>query len=45
MVNAAAEGKPLPSGIATDDNREALEACHRDLSDIIKAEGNSVWTW
>ena len=45
MVNAAAEGKPLPPGIATGESREALESCHRDLTKIIKVEGNSVWTW
>ena len=45
MVNAATEKKPLPPGIANKDNRAALQACHRDLTKIIEAEGNSVWTW
>ena len=45
MVNAAAERKPLPPGIASRASREALESCHEDLTKIIKDEGNSVWTW
>ncbi len=44
MVNAAVAGEPLPSGIAVDD-RPALEACHRELTKVVEAEGNSVWTW
>ena len=45
MVNAAVEGKPLPHGIADQANRAELEACHDQLTKIVKAEGNSVWTW
>ena len=45
MVNAAAAREPLPAGIASRENRAVLESCHRDLTEIIKAEGNSVWTW
>ena len=45
MVNAAVEGKPLPHGIADQDTRARLEACHDQLTKIVKAEGNSVWTW
>ena len=45
MVNAAAQGEPLPDGIASEDDRETLESCHRELTGIIEAEGNSVWTW
>ena len=45
MVNAAAEEKPLPPGIANKNNRAALESCHQALIEIIRTEGNSVWTW
>ena len=45
MVNAAAQGEPLPEDIASEDDRETLESCHRELTEIVEAEGNSVWTW
>lgn len=45
IVNAAAQGKPLPHGISSGRTRDALKACHRKLAEIIEAEGNSVWTW
>ena len=45
MVNAATEGKPLPPGIAKEEDRDALEICQEELRKIIRAEGNSVWTW
>lgn len=45
MVNAAARGESLPSGIATGGERKELEECHRQLTEIIDSEGNSVWTW
>ena len=45
MVNAADEGKSLPPGIANNDNRAELEACHERLTEIVVEEGNSVWTW
>ena len=45
IVNAATEMKALPPSIANKHNRAALESCHKDLTEIIKAEGNSVWTW
>ena len=45
MVNAAVEGKPLPPGIADDDNRTELESCQSQLQEIVTEEGNSVWTW
>ena len=44
MVNAAAQGKPLPAGLAHGDDA-ALRACHDQLTAIVKDEGNSVWTW
>ena len=45
MVNAAAEGKPLPPDLVRDGDSAALKACHYQLTRIIKDEGNSVWTW
>ena len=45
IVNAAAQGNPLPPGIAGKGARDALKECHRKLTQIIDAEGNSVWTW
>ena len=46
MVNAAAEEKPLPAHIVRgDDHCAAFESCHKALTEIIKEEGNSVWTW
>ena len=48
MVNAAAGWDPLP-GYLKDSLTEAevdqLEDCHQALTDVIAAEGNSVWTW
>ena len=45
VVNAAAQGKPLPPGTARKETRDALKECHRKLTQIIDSEGNSVWTW
>ena len=45
MVNAAAEGKPLPPDLANGGDSVALKACHDQLARIVKDEGNSVWTW
>ena len=45
MVNAAAEGKPLPPDLGRAKGGAALKTCHKQLVQIIKKEGNSVWTW
>ena len=45
MVNAAKGEKPLPPDIADDDIREELESCQHELNEIVREEGNSVWTW
>ena len=45
MVNAAAQGEPLPDGISSKVDFEVLKQCHQDLINIIEVEGNSVWTW
>ena len=48
LVLSARSDESLPDDIvdglpATD--RAAVEECHREFVDIIKSEGNSVWTW
>jgi len=48
MVDAAADGKGLPSDIADtvpEGGLRALERCHESLKRIIGEEGNSVWAW
>ena len=47
IVNAAASGDPLPLDIAAamGSDKGKVEACHKALTEIIEAEGNSVWTW
>lgn len=45
MVNAAVDRSPLPPGIATEKNRDAIERCHKKLTEVVSKEGNSVWTW
>ena len=47
MVDAAAEGSELPEdiGVVMGNDKEKIEECHRALMDVIRAEGNSVWTW
>ena len=48
LVLAAADKKPLPSGIAEslpEDDRSTIQACHQAFMAIIEEEGNSVWTW
>lgn len=45
MVNAAVNKEPLPPGIATEKNRDAIERCHKELTEVVRKEGNSVWTW
>lgn len=45
MVNAAVDRGPLPHGIATKKNRDAIERCHEELTEVVSKEGNSVWTW
>ena len=47
IVNAAVVGKEMPADIgqAMGDVAEDVLACHKVLVEIIKDEGNSVWTW
>ena len=45
MVNAASEAKPLPPGIAGKGDRAAMQSCHKQLTETVKEEGDSVWTW
>ena len=47
MVNAATQGAALPTdiGLAMGDDRSKIAECHKALTEIIDAEGNSVWTW
>lgn len=45
MVNAAVDKQPLPSRIVNEKYRDALNICHQTLTEIVKKEGNSVWTW
>ena len=48
MVDSAEAGKPLPEFLTNSMNEcatQELRECHRALGDIIREEGNSVWTW
>ena len=48
LVASAQQGNPLPTDIATgvpDADRQAIQNCHSTFIDIIRREGNSVWTW
>ena len=45
MVNAATKGQALPQNSPDGVNREELEACLRQMQEIIEQEGDSVWTW
>ncbi len=45
MVDAAVARSPLPPGIATKENRDAMERCLKELTEVVRKEGNSVWTW
>ena len=47
MVNAAAQGAALPADIgpAMGSDGSKIAECHKALTEIIDAEGNSVWTW
>ena len=45
MVNAATHGHPLPADLNNGEFGGELEACQRQLRDIVSKEGNSVWTW
>ena len=45
IVNAAAGENPLPPDMANNDNQNAMESCHKALTEIVREEGNSVWTW
>lgn len=47
MVDAAAQGVALPADIgpAMRNDRAKIAECHKALTEIIDAEGNSVWTW
>ena len=49
MVDAAANNEPLPADIGcaaeNENDRNMVDACHKSLTEVIKKEGNSVWTW
>ncbi len=45
LVAAAAEGKGLPRALRRACPGPELAECHRQLSEAIEIEGNSVWTW
>ncbi len=48
MVSAAAEGQLLPVFLKdslTEVEVSQLDDCHLALTEVIAAEGNSVWTW
>ena len=45
MVKAAVEEKSLPQGIVPSDQEAELKNCQDELTEVIKEEGNSVWTW
>ena len=47
MVDAAAQGAALPADIgpAMGSDGSKIAECHKALTEIIDAEGNSVWTW
>lgn len=45
---SALEGRELPAHIresAAEKDRGAMEAAHKNLREIIRREGNSVWAW
>ena len=45
LVNSADEGVEIPFDITEKFDNVQLENCYRELQNIIKEEGNSVWTW
>ena len=45
IVNAAVRGESLPRNLPDDVERNDLELFHNQLREIIKKEGDSVWTW
>lgn len=45
MVNAAATGEPLPRALSRLREGERLVESHKQLTRVIRKEGNSVWTW
>ena len=48
LVEAARNDKPLPADIlqiVPKDDRNLLKVAHGQLVDVIRKEGNSVWTW
>ena len=48
MVSAAMNNQRLPNDIVLnkpESDRQAIENCHEKFKEIIKDEGNSVWTW
>lgn len=48
LVLSAQEEEAMPEDIVEglrDADRQAVLECHRVFGDIIKSEGNSVWTW
>ena len=48
MVAAAAKEAALPadiSSVVSNVERQGLDACHAALIDVIRTEGDSVWTW
>ena len=48
LVLSAHDNEALPEDIVDGlpaGDREAVKECHREFVEIIKSEGNSVWTW
>ena len=45
MVNAATKDQELPRNAPANVDLESLRTLHKQLQEIIKQEGNSVWTW
>ena len=48
LVLSAQGDEALPEDIVEDlpvKDRDAITECHRQFGEIIKSEGNSVWTW
>ena len=48
LVLAAQQGSTLPTDIVNslpDKDQQAIRHCHSTFIDIIRREGNSVWTW